>query len=243
MMQHKLIQLAENVWLWPHNPNYNAVQSSVGVIVGEFETVLIDAGNSPYLIRQIVDELKEHNLPAVGRIIYTHHHWDHIYGACELQVPVIAHTKCRDILAKEAKKPWSSEYLRQEVERNPKLKVSYRARDRAIRNWKTFRIIIPDTVFDTSTVIDLGQLTLLLEHVGGQHAEDSIVVKIPEARIMFLGDCYYPPPLHLRTPDSTLAISMLASLESKDYALYVDSHNKPLSRAQLLRFLKRNSPK
>ena len=243
-MLHKLIQLAENVWLWPHNPDYDAVQSSIGVIVGENGTVLIDAGNSPYLIRQVRDELKERDLPAVGRIIYTHHHWDHISGACELQVPVTAHTKCRDILEEEAKKPWSSRYLRREVERNPKLKVSYRARERAIRNWKTFRIIIPDTVFDTSTVIDLGQVTIVLEYVGGQHAEDSIVVKVPEARIMFLGDCYYPPPLHLRTPESTLSFSMLASLlENKDYALYVEGHNKPLTRAQLLRFLKRSSPK
>ena len=242
-MQHELIQLAENVWLWPHSPDYYAVQSSVGVIVGENETVLIDAGNSPYLVRQIIDGLKERDLPAVGRIIYTHHHWDHISGACELQVPVIAHTKCREILIEEAQKPWSSNYLHREVERNPKLKLSYRARDRAIRDWETFRIIIPDTVFDTSTVIDLGQVTIVLDHVGGQHAEDSIVVKVPEARIMFLGDCYYPPPLHLRTQESALSISMLASLESEDYALYVEGHSKPLTRAQLLRFLKRNSPK
>lgn len=242
-MQPKLIQLAENVWLWPHNPDYNAVQSAVGVIAGENESVLIDAGNSPHLVRQIRAELEARDLPAVRRIIYTHHHWDHISGACELQVPVTAHTKCRDILCEEAQKPWSSEYLRQEVERNPKLKVSYRARDRAIRDWQTFRIMIPNTVFETSTVIELGQVTIDLEYVGGQHAEDSIVAKVPEARIMFLGDCYYPPPLHLRTPESTLSISMLASLESKDYDLYVEGHSRPLTRAQLLRFLKRCSPK
>ena len=125
------------------------------------------------------------------------------------------------------------------MERNPKLKVSYRARDRAIRDWSAFRIVVPDTVFDTSTVIELGQVTILLEHVGGKHAEDSIVVKIPEAGITFLGDCYYPPPLHLRTRKSRPSKSMLASLESEEYALYVEGHDEPFSRAELLQFLRR----
>jgi len=239
-MRQKLTRLAEHVWLWPHNPGFNAIQSSVGVIVGGNETILVDAGNSPQLARHIKDELGRYGLPSVSRIIYTHHHWDHIYGACEFQAPVVAHTRCRDILAEDAQKPWSAEYLRREIERNPKLKVSYRARDRAVRNWGTFRIVIPDIVFDTSMIIQLGQFSIELEHVGGQHAEDSVVVKVPEARIMFLGDCYYPPPLHLRTPGSTHSLSMLASLQSEDYDLYVEGHDKPLTRAHLRKLLEKH---
>ena len=98
MSKKKFTQLAENIWLWPHNPDFNAVQSSVGVIVDKNETVLVDTGNSPNLARKIKGELKRHGFPAVSRIIYTHHHWDHVSGACEFQVPVVAHTKCRAIL-------------------------------------------------------------------------------------------------------------------------------------------------
>jgi hypothetical protein len=49
--------------------------------------------------------------------------------------------------------------------------------------------------------IDFRWLCFELEHVGGQHAEDSIVVKIPQAQIMFIGDCYCLPTLHLRTSE------------------------------------------
>jgi glyoxylase-like metal-dependent hydrolase (beta-lactamase superfamily II) len=77
-MQQKLVQLAESVWLWPHNPDPDVVQASVGVIVGDNETVLVDAGNSPRVARQIKDELKHVGFPAVSRIMYTHHHWDHL---------------------------------------------------------------------------------------------------------------------------------------------------------------------
>jgi glyoxylase-like metal-dependent hydrolase (beta-lactamase superfamily II) len=240
-MRQKLIQLAKNVWLWPHNPSPTAIQSSVGIIIDQNETVLIDAGNSPQLARRIKDELKQCGFPPVGHIIYTHHHWDHTYGACEFQAPVVAHSICKTLLAEEAQKPWGVEYLRQQIKYNPRLRLSYKARERAIRDWATFRISVPDVVFDSTMTLQFGQISLELEHVGGQHAEDSIVVKVPQAQIMFLGDCYYPPPLHLRTPESKASMTMLAALESKEYTLYVEGHDKPVTRDKLLKMVERHS--
>ncbi|MFP3339793.1 hypothetical protein R0J91_17575, partial [Micrococcus sp. SIMBA_131] len=40
--------------------------------------------------------------------------------------------------------------------------------------------------------IDLGGVTCVLQHVGGDHAADSVVVYIKEEKILFLGDCFYP---------------------------------------------------
>lgn len=232
------IRLAENVWLWPHHSNVNAVQSAVGIIVGDNETILVDAGNSPELARRIKDEIFHSGFPPVGHIIYTHHHWDHTYGACEFLVPVVSHALCKTILTEEAKKPWSVDYLRQEIKANPRLRVSVTARARAVRDWDKFKIIIPEVVFDDSLTLHLGQVEFQLEHMGGEHAEDSIVVKVPQAQVMFLGDCYYPPSLHLRTPDQKASLSMLAALESEAYALYVEGHAKPYTRAKLLKMLK-----
>ena len=240
-MRQKLIRLAEHVWLWPHNSIFHAVQGCVGVIVGANETVLVDAGNSPQLARRIKEELIRSGFPPVSHIIYTHHHWDHIYGACEFQVPVVSHSLCKTILTEEAKRPWGVEYLRQEIKNNPRLRASFTARARAIRDWATFRIVVPDIIFDNWLTLQLGQINLQLEHVGGHHAEDSIVVKVPQAQVMFLGDCYYPPPLHLRTPESKASMAMLAALESKEYTLYIEGHDKPLTRSKLLTLLERHA--
>ncbi|CAG0975674.1 hypothetical protein ARNL5_02048 [Anaerolineae bacterium] len=241
MLRQKPTRLADNVWLWPHSSSFMAIQSSVGIITAENETVLVDAGNSPELARRLKDELRQSGFPPVSRIVYTHHHWDHVYGACEFQVPVVSHSLCKTILMEEAQRPWGPEYLRQGTRRNPRLKVSYRARARAVQDWAAFRIIIPDIVFDDCLTISLGQIRIELEHVGGQHAADSIVVKVPHAGIMFLGDCYYPPPLHLRTPDSKASLEMLAALESKAYTLYVEGHAKPLMRTKLLGMLEKRT--
>jgi glyoxylase-like metal-dependent hydrolase (beta-lactamase superfamily II) len=236
-MTQKLTQIAERVWFWPHHRNPYQIQPCIGIIVSDEGTVLVDVGNSPSLARQLKEALDTARLPVVSQIIYTHHHWDHVYGACEFDVPVVAHHLCREILLEESKKPWSAEYLKDEVKKNPLLKVSYRVRGRLINNWETFRIVVPEIVFDDSMVIESGDMKIMLEHVGGEHAQDSIVVKVPQAGVIFLGDCYYPPPLHLREPDSDISISMLASLEDEAYSLYVDGHSEPMTREELLMLL------
>jgi glyoxylase-like metal-dependent hydrolase (beta-lactamase superfamily II) len=209
----------------------------MGVITTQNESVLVDAGNSPRLARNVKTELIRNNLPPVSRIIYTHHHWDHIYGACEFAAPVTAHRVCRDLLEQESRKPWGIEYLNEEIKREPKLTASHQARAKSIEDWGAFQIVVPEEVFERKKEIHLDRLTIELEHVGGQHAEDSIVVKIPEEGVMFIGDCYYPPPLHLRKPDAVPSFDMLRKLQNEAYNLYVEGHDKPFTRTELLTFL------
>jgi glyoxylase-like metal-dependent hydrolase (beta-lactamase superfamily II) len=237
-MELTLKQLTEHTWLLPHDPDENAVQSSIGVIATQTESILIDAGNSPRLARKLITELIRNHLPPVSQIIYTHHHWDHTYGACEFEVPVTAHVICRAILEQESKKPWGIEYLHEGIKREPKLTISYNARAKSIEDWEAFRIVVPKDIFETEKVINLDGLSIELLHVGGAHAEDSIVVKVPQDGVMFIGDCYYPPPVHLRKPDFAPSLDMLRSLQNYAYDLYVEGHDKPFTRTELLKFLR-----
>lgn len=240
-MKLRLTQLTEHTWLFPHHPDETAVQSSVGVIVSRSESLLVDAGNSPRLARSIKTELARCHLPPVSRIVYTHHHWDHVYGACEFDVPVTAHRICKQILEEESRKPWGIDYLNEEAKRSPKLTSSFTARAKAIEDWSSFRILIPETVFEKEAVIDLDGVAIRLEHVGGDHAEDSVVVKVPGDGVIFIGDCYYPPPLHLRQPDSAPSLDMLRRLQNDAYQLYVEGHDKPFTLADLRSVLQANA--
>lgn len=239
-MKPELIHITDNIFIWPHHPDPTRVQPSIGIIVGKQGTVLVDAGNSPTVANQLKNALEARDLPDVSSIIYTHNHWDHVSGACAFDVPVMAHVLCRSILLEEAKRPWSSEYIRQEKIRTPKRKISLEARDRAIHDWDSFRMIIPNDVFETSKLIHLDHVNIELVHVGGAHSGDSIIVKIPEAKVMFLGDCYLPPPLHLRGPDETFSMSMLQSFAQEQYYLYIDSHSDPFTQQDLLNFIEEN---
>ena len=84
-------------------------------------------------------------------------------------------------------------------------------------------------------------LVIELEHVGGQHAEDSIVIAIPQDGAIFLGDCYYPPPTYLCKPDSVSSFYMLRNLQNNVYNLYVEGHDKPFTRTELLKLLYENN--
>jgi glyoxylase-like metal-dependent hydrolase (beta-lactamase superfamily II) len=177
----------------------------------------------------------EAGLPAAKWLVYTHHHWDHVWGACAWDdVEIVGHSAGAALLATEATRPWSHEYLRQQVAAEPLLGPSFRARARAMPSWEDFRIIPAHGTFDAGLDLPTG---VRLRHVGGQHAPDSIVVAVPDSGVLLLGDCFYPPPWHLRTPDDTQDLEQVRGLLDEQYEWYVDAHSSPWRRSEGLRFL------
>ncbi|MFF3468579.1 MBL fold metallo-hydrolase [Streptomyces sp. NPDC002619] len=228
-----LVRVTERVWLWPHHPDPDRVQASVGVIAGDDGCLVVDAGQSPAHARRVRESLVRQGFPPPQLLVYTHHHWDHVWGAQEWGVPVVAHEQCRQALLAEADKPWSEPYLRAEMAREPLLRPSFSARVRAMEGcWESFRIVLPDQTFRTRHVIELAGAAAELEHVGGRHTPDSIVVKVPSEGVIFLGDCYYPPPYHLRQPGDEPDLAMVRGLVNSGYAVYVESHDVPRSRQE-----------
>lgn len=227
-MSTPLVQISQHVWIWPHHPDKDRVASTVGVIVGDTETVLVDAGNSPQLARSIRSSLKTIKAPPISHIIYTHHHWDHVFGAHLFGVPAVAHVQCRTLLKAMRRKQWGDEALKTH-ERNPNLKLDFTAAD-----WADFQIVLPEILFSQRRHLTVCGINLELRHVGGVHAADSIVVTAVEDAVMFLGDCYYPANL----TEGPIDTDMLADLLNEPVETYIDGHRKPMSRAKLERILR-----
>lgn len=226
MLQH----LAGRVWIHPHDPDPDAIRPSVAVIADERGSVLVDAGNSPEHARAVGMAIEAAGLPAPRWLVYTHHHWDHTWGACAWpDVTVIAHSTAVDLLAKEAERPWSHRYLHDQVEADPKLGPSFRARALAVPDWTDFRLVLPDETFDDTLTLPND---VVLRHVGGNHAPDSLIVLADG--VALLGDAFYPPPYHLRTPDDTVDYAMIKQLLSERHDWYVDAHSPPRSRSAAL---------
>jgi glyoxylase-like metal-dependent hydrolase (beta-lactamase superfamily II) len=228
-MVEKLQQISGRVWLYPHDPDPEAVRASVALITGDDGSILVDAGNSPAHAREVQQAIAEAKLPAPTTLVYTHHHWDHTWGACAWDgVEIIAHASATELLAAEAKRPWSHQYLRDQVQQNPRLGPSFRARALAMPDWDGFEIRPPHRTFEATEDLAYG---VQLRHVGGNHAPDSIVVTIPDAGVMLLGDCYFPPPFHLRKDTDGLDYAMARRLLRERHAWYVDAHSPPRSLA------------
>jgi len=234
-MAGELVAVTPNVWLFPCDDDAEAgrIQPSVGIICSATQTVLVDAGNGPAHARRIRAALERIAAPPLSFVIYTHHHPDHVFGAQVFGVPVIAHELGRDLVAELATRSWSRQTLAQRIVDEPERAVGLTALLHAIGDEEQLALCVPTLTFSQRLRLHVDELTIELQHVGGQHAPDSIVVGVPEAGVLFLGDCYYPPPLHLRTAESALDGAMLAALVSERYEWYVEGHNAPHSRAAL----------
>ncbi len=235
-MAHALHHLHKNVWYRPCHPDKNRVEPAIGVVVGDDATILIDAGNSPRQAAAVITAVSQLHAPPIRHIIYTHHHWDHTFGAFTYpeEVTIIGHKRTHQIMTVMMAEPWSSSYLRRRIERNPDLILDWTEAE-----WRQFRLIPPHITFEQPQTLSLAGVTFHLEHVGGNHAADSIVIKIPEAGVAFLGDCYYPAPVYaggnLQDPVDT---AVLAHILDEEITIYVDGHKAPFTRRQLQRIVR-----
>jgi glyoxylase-like metal-dependent hydrolase (beta-lactamase superfamily II) len=219
MLQH----LAGRVWLYPSDPDPGAVQGGVAVIAGDEDSTIVDAGHSPGLARLVQSAMAGAGLPPARRLIYTHHHWDHTWGACAWpEVEIIGHEAGVAPLEADAARPWSHAYLREQVAANPLLGPSFRARALAV-DFTELEILPPTLTFASSLSVD----GVEVRHVGGHHAPDSTVVAVPDSSVLLLGDCYYPPPWHLRTPEDGMDVAQLRELVGLEFEWYVTSHQPP----------------
>jgi glyoxylase-like metal-dependent hydrolase (beta-lactamase superfamily II) len=230
-----LQQLAGRVWLYPADPREDNIQGSVAVIADPAGSVAVDAGNSPAVARAVQQAIASAGLPDVRTLVYTHHHWDHVWGACAWPgVEIVGHAAGLPLLEQEAARPWSHGYLRSEVAANPLLEPSFSARARAMPDWDGFTILPPHRTF-TDRLDLTGDVRL--RHVGGQHAPDSLVVEVPDSGVLLLGDSFYPPPYHLRGPDDGPDLALVSGLLTDQFTWYVDSHSEPHDRDEIAELL------
>lgn len=162
-------QISEHVWWMPPEP---PDRPSLCAAVGERWTLALDAGASRAHTRQFLD-----GLPAQpSAVVYTHSHWDHVFGGVEIDGPVIAHTLTAEKLVEMAARDWTDdasagEHIRKEL---PAPRV--------------VEVRPADIVFDKGLVLDLGGVRVHVRHVGGAHAEDSSVMLVEPDAVLFLGD-------------------------------------------------------
>ncbi|MEZ4669220.1 MAG: MBL fold metallo-hydrolase [Anaerolineae bacterium] len=229
-MSDTLVQITDHIWIFPRDEDSSRMQPNVGIIVTPNHTVLVDGGNSPRHARRIMVALDDIQAPAVSYVIYTHSHWDHVFGSMVFGASAVGHELCHKTLYEMAARTWNTSYVLDEIQRNPARESGLRAMMKAMEDWRNFRIVQPELVFAHLMTLHVDDVRIDLEHVGGQHSPDSIVVRLPEAGVLFTGDCFHLPPLHMGKPDDTLDYAMMRSLMSTEYDHYIDGHSEPLTR-------------
>ncbi|WP_166001080.1 MBL fold metallo-hydrolase [Bacillus sp. Cs-700] len=165
----------------------------LGMVVGDEKSLMIDAGNSENHARYFLEELSDRGLKRPDLLALTHWHWDHIFGLSALRDTVsISSLQTKEEMAKLIPLSWSDAALDQRVAEGTEIEFCATAIKKEFGDHRDITITLPHVTFEGKLEIDLGGVTCVLQHVGGNHAADSVVVYLKEEKILFLGDCFYP---------------------------------------------------
>jgi len=197
-------RVSEHVWWLPPGP---PDRPSLCAVVGERSTLALDAGSSRAHTREFLAGLPER--PA--GVVYTHSHWDHVFGGAEIEGPVIAHTLTARRLDEMALVDWTdeanvSDTIRQEL---PAPRV--------------VEIAPADIVFAERIDLCLGKVHVSVEHVGGDHCDDACVMLVEPDSLLFLGDCLCASPSAELTVER--ALPLYDRILAYPAELYVEGHH------------------
>lgn len=233
MPDHRLQLLTGHIhWLPPYGPTD---RPALGVVQGTRETLLIDTGNSPAHARLLHDGVAAAGGRAPSVALLTHWHWDHCFGSAACAGPLFAHTETQRIVTELAGLPWDDAALDARVAAGSEIAFCRDMMRAELPDRSDLVIRPPTDPFSESVTLDLGGLTAVLCHVGGDHAADSSIVYIPDDGVVFLGDCIYPTiyggPRHYTAAQ---VLPLFDRLLAYDAAWYIAGHDPdPLSRAEL----------
>ena len=225
----KLHKLTDRVY-WT-SANHRTDRPVLGYIRGDRQALLVDCGASPAHITAVLDAIAQSGLPAPTLAAVTHAHWDHVFGMCALDIPVIACKESQSQLIRMEKWVWTEEAMLRRLETHEDIAFCHEHMLKEYRKPASIRVRRADIVFDEELSLDLGGCTVSLRVLPNSHADGCTIVLCPEESVLFTGDITYhdlhaePPCRHMRRSNT-----LLAALVDTEFAIAVPGHQRPMKR-------------
>lgn len=193
-----LKQVSERIYFLPCE--HETDRPNLGYIRGERMALMFDCGASPAHVEKFTRALDEQGLPRPDLAVISHWHWDHSFGACALDIPVLASLQTDEKLREMARWSWDEAAMERRLASGEEILFCHHMIHQEYGNCSAVRVRGADIVFQGEVTIDLGEVTCRLIHVGGPHADDSVICYVPEERFVLIGDAHgrdlYGKPWH-----------------------------------------------
>lgn len=230
---------------------YVAIGYALGnsiLIATEAGNIIIDTTESVEAAREIRTEFEQiSNMPIVA-VIYTHGHPDHILGTSVFlekaaeEVEILSHAGTIDFLIEQfglLQQILNARGMRQFGTYLPEEYASVLGLGPLLRfdHEKLPTFIFPTKVFDRELTLEIGGEKLVLLYAPGE-TEDQIVIWMPEKKVLFAGDNYYPafPNLYTIRGSSPRPINQwinsLDLMKDLEAEYMVPSHTEPVYGAE-----------
>lgn len=196
-----LKQLSDRCWYM--SGSHDTDRPSLGYVRGNRQSLLIDCGNSPSHLALMLQSIDNAGLPRPTLAAVTHAHWDHVYGMCALDLPVIAAKETQEQLIRMESWQWSETAMLARLETREDIRFCHDCIVKEYPDPQTIRVRRADIVFEGRLSLDLGGCAVQIMQIENSHACDCAVICIPGERVLFTGDITYmdlhadPPCWHL----------------------------------------------
>ncbi|MFL6160487.1 MAG: MBL fold metallo-hydrolase [Marmoricola sp.] len=165
-------EIADRVWV----ARYPWFDVNVGLVAGSAGLVVVDTNASTVLGREVLDAVRRISAAPLVAAVNTHVHFDHTLGNAVFAgagAELVAHEAAAAALEAHV------EQVRQDALDDP---------DPRIGDLVASPAVVPTRTFSSALALDLGDRVLELVHPGRGHTDGDVVVRVPDADVLFAGD-------------------------------------------------------
>lgn len=217
-----LTKIADNVYSYIDIKNgspQNSFGANAGIIIGKEGIIVIDTLTSSKEAKRFIKDIKAVTDKPVKWVVNTHYHLDHTFGNSEfvkLGATVISHDNCKRNLKN------NGEVALQNA-------VNYGL---TVKDMEGTEIAYPDITFPYRVEIDSGDQIIQLIYSGLSHTDGSILVYLPDSKILFSGDILFTD-YHPFLAEGTIGewVKVLGQIMTMDVSTIIPGHG-PVSGKQ-----------
>ena len=153
---------------------YAFFDQNIGVVLGRDAALVIDTRSTHVQAREILSDLRELTAAPVTVVVDTHGHFDHAYGNHVFRPATIwGHERCVTFMARTGE------------QRRAAIAAS---EPEIAADLPEVVIDPPDRTFAETAYVEVGGRRVELRYLGRGHTDHDIVIRVPDAAVLFAGD-------------------------------------------------------
>ncbi|MGL4953673.1 MAG: MBL fold metallo-hydrolase [Culicoidibacterales bacterium] len=204
-------------------------EPNIGVVLGDEQTLLIDAGSSVKHYERVIATLEAAKLNLPTQIVLTHAHWDHCFAGTYYESILYA----QSLTAKQLDFMHTWRLDNQNLEQLKTQGDISAWSERMIHDHVSGRehliVKAADIVFNDQLTFALGAVHAQAIHVGGSHTNDSTLIYVKEDKVLYLGDSLYSSR---SVYNRETLWPMIETIKKLDVEQAILSHREPFNREQ-----------
>jgi glyoxylase-like metal-dependent hydrolase (beta-lactamase superfamily II) len=190
-------------------------------------------------VGKFYQNLKGLNLRLPDFTVITHWHWDHTFGMQSVSGKTVAGHLTNRKLNEVQKWEWTDEAMARRLQSGEDIEFC----DRCIRleypDRNKIKVVRAGIEFTGAISIDLGGVRCEIREFNATHSADSVLVHVPEARVVFTGDADGEDFYQEQGKYNKVKLEeMIRVLEKIDVDIFVVGHDVPQSKMNVMSYLK-----